>query len=225
MKKTESLIIGLSIVGGLFLLGFTLGQSILKYKSLERTVVVKGLAQKEVKADVVIWPITYIRVSNELPKIYSNLENDTKKIVNFLKGEGFKESEISVSSPAIIDKVAEAYNASNKIPFRYSAKQVLTLYTTDVDRARVAMTHISDLGKSGVAFKTNNYENKTQYIYTKLNEIKPSMIQHATKNARASAQTFANDSESKLGKIKSARQGQFSIRARDVNTPYIKGLE
>lgn len=222
MKKIESLIIGVSLVVGLFLLGTTLGKSIIKFKSLDRTVSVKGLAQKEVLADKVIWPISYIRVENSLSNIYLDFEKDTKQIVEFLKKSGFSEADISISAPSIVDKVAQNYGTQNKPEFRYSGTQVITLYTDKIDIARKVMTDISKLGKLGITFKANSYENKVEYLYTKLNEIKPKMIATATKNARKSAQKFAEDSQSKLGKIKSAKQGQFSIYPRDKNTPYIK---
>jgi hypothetical protein len=222
MKKTESLIIGLSIVFGLFLLGYTLGTSLLSYKSLERTVVVKGLAEKEVQADVVIWPISYIRASNDLAELYEDLEKDTKSVASFLQKSGFTQDEISISAPVVTDKLAQNYGNASQIKFRYSANQTLTLYTNNLHKAREVMTQISALGKAGITFKANTYQNKIEYIYTKLNDIKPSMIHEATKNARATANTFAKDSQSSLGKIKTARQGQFSIRPRDTNTPYIK---
>ena len=216
------MILGLSVVLGLFLLGYTLGGSIIKYKSLDRTVVVKGLAEKEVDADIVIWPIQYTRANNDLSQLYINLDSDTSAIISFLNKSGFKDAEISIAAPEVTDKIAQSYGGSNQIQFRYSGVQTLTLYTNDIQKARLSMTNITSLGKAGITFRANNYDNRTQYIYTKLNEIKPSMIQEATKNARVSAQTFASDSKSKLGKIKSARQGQFSIVSRDKNTPYIK---
>ena len=222
MKKIESLIIGTSIVLGLFLLGATLGSSIIKYKSLDRTVVVKGLAEKEVKADIVIWSISFLRASNDLGVLYENLDSDTEKIIAYLKKSGFKDAEISQKAPEVVDKIAQSYGGANEIKFRYSGVGTVSLYTSSIDAARESMKNISVLGKAGITFRSNNYENKTQYIFTKLNEIKPSMIKEATSNARVSAQTFANDSQSSLGKIKSARQGQFSIRPRDTNTPYIK---
>jgi hypothetical protein len=221
-KKTEMLILGSSIIIGLFLLGTTIGKSILDYKAMDRTVVVKGLAQKEVNADIVIWPITYLRASNNLSELYKSLDNDTEAIKKFLKQNGFKNQEITLSAPHIVDKIAQNYGGSNKIQYRYSGVQTLTLYTKDIKNARKSMTAITTLGKRGITFRSNGYDNRIEYIYTKLNEIKPGMIKEATKNARISAQTFANDSQSKLGKIKSARQGQFSIYMRDKNTPYIK---
>jgi hypothetical protein len=222
MQTKSSLIIGISLMIGLFLLGFLLGGSIVKFKEFERTVVVKGLAQKEVKADVVIWPIQYLRADNNLENLYDELENDTKKIRAFLKQKGFKDSELSMSAPSITDKIAQNYGSAYQIKFRYNAYQTLTLYTKDIDKAREAMSKITSLGKTGITFRTNNYANKTEYLFTRLNEIKPQMIEEATKRARLSAQKFAEDSKSKLGKIKSARQGQFSITSRDRNTPYIK---
>ena len=221
-NKIQALIIGLSLIVGLYLLGYTLGGSIIKHKSLERTVVVKGLSEKEVNADIVMWPISYLRASNDLSQLYIDLDKDTESIKNFLSDNGFTKEELSVSAPAITDKIAQDYGRANQIAFRYSAVQTLTLYSKNIAKARQAMTKITALGKAGISFKANSYENKTQYLYTKLNKIKPQMLKEATKNARLSAQTFALDSQSSLGKIKSARQGQFSISSRDANTPHIK---
>ena len=222
MNIKSSFTLGVFITVGLFLLGATLGKSLIQFKELERTVVVKGLAQKEVQSDIVIWPITFLRASNNLSELYNALESDTQKISSFLEKEGFKKEEISFSAPSVVDKIAQNYGGSSQPKFRYSATQVLTLYTKKIDTARESMNKITALGKAGITFRTDNYENKIEYIFTRLNEIKPAMIQEATKNARASAQTFADDSQSSLGKIKKARQGQFSISARDKNTPYIK---
>ena len=222
MTLKSSLTLGLSLILGLFSLGYTLGDSLLKYKSLDRTVIVKGLVEKEVNANVVIWPISYIRASNNLSELYADLDKDTQSVKDFLLKNGFLEEEISFSAPSVTDKLAQNYGDSNRITFRYSAVQTLTLYSKEIQNARSAMNKLTALGKAGMTFRNNNYENRTEYIYTQLNSIKPSMIKEATKNARSSAQTFANDSQSSLGKIKSARQGQFSISPRDKNTPYIK---
>ena len=222
-SKVQALILGAALIAGLFLLGHTLGGSIIKYKSLERTVVVKGLSEKEVSADIVMWPIVYLRASNDLSQLYVDLDSDTKSIRRFLMANGFTADEISVSAPVITDKVAEQdYGTEDKIAYRYSAVQTLTLYSKNIAKARQAMTKITSLGKGGISFKAGSYEAKIEYIYTKLNDIKPQMLKEATKNARLSAQTFAVDSQSSLGKIKSARQGRFSISSRDANTPYIK---
>jgi len=222
MNTKASITLGLFIALGLFSLGYLLGGSIVKFKSFERTVSVKGLAQKEVKADVVIWPISYLRASNDLSKLYENLENDTARIHAFLEAKGFEKEEITVTAPAITDKMAQGYGGNQNIKYRYSAVEVLTVYTRNIDLARQSMTDITKLGKAGITFRNNAYEGKIEYMFTDLNAIKPQMIQEATRNARASALKFAEDSQSKLGKIRKANQGQFSIFSRDKNTPYIK---
>ena len=109
--------------------------------------------------------------------------------------------------------------------YRYKAKSVITVTSSDVDKVRSLMRRQSELMKQGIALVSEEYSNTTvSYEFTGLNKIKPEMIEEATKNARATAQKFADDSESSLGGILSAQQGQFSIEDRDSNTPYIKRL-
>lgn len=84
------------------------------------------------------------------------------------------------------------------------------------------MGELSELGKQGIVFSSNNYESRTEYLFTRLNEIKPEMVEEATRKAREVAMKFASDSDSRLGKIKRASQGQFSINSRDRNNPHIK---
>lgn len=224
MQTKQSFILGISLLLGLTLLGYILGSSIIHVKELERTVSVKGLAEKEVKADRVLWPIVYLSADNDQATLYAKLEQDTLKITNFLKEVGFSATEIRSSAPSITDKMAQGYGGSAKIKYRYSATQTLTLYTDKVDLARKSMREIAKLGKAGITFRSNAYDYQTEFIYTKLNEIKPTMIEQATQNARSSALKFAEDSKSKLGKIKKARQGQFSINSRDKYTPEIKKI-
>ena len=120
----------------------------------------------------------------------------------------------------------KADNYGNEIMnYRYKAKSVITVTSSDVDKVRSLMRRQSELMKQGIALVSEEYSNTTvSYEFTGLNKIKPEMIEEATKNARATAQKFADDSESSLGGILSAQQGQFSIEDRDSNTPYIKRL-
>ncbi len=224
MNTKTSIILGSLIALGLFSLGYSLGGSIVKVKEFERSVHVKGLSQKEVKANVVIWPIAYLRASNDLSELYDSLDKDTQKIQSFLKEKSFLSDEITVKAPVITDKMAQGYGDNKNIKFRYSAVKVVTVYTDRIDLARESIIEIAKLGKTGVTFRNNSYENEVEYIFSGLNKIKPEMIAESTKNARASAQKFAEDSQSSLGKIKKAYQGQFSISPRDKNTPYIKSV-
>lgn len=220
-SRQSALILGVFLFLGLSVLGYFLGESAIRYKLYERSVSVKGLSEREYSADIVIWPIQYRALANDLQKLYDGLDRDSKVIIGFLKAEGIESSEISVTQPFVQDKVARAYN-SQKIAFRYTANQSITVYSKHVDKVREAMTKITQLGKKGIAFSGNEYDSRAEYIFTRLNDVKPEMIEEATNKARAVAQKFAKDSDSILGKIKKARQGQFSIAQRDKNNPHIK---
>ena len=212
---------GLFIMVGLIVLGLMIPRAVEKYRSYDRVVNVKGLCEKEVKADKVIWPIVYKVMSNDIQSIYTQTDAGNATIVDFLESGGVSAGEISVSVPQISDNLANEYGGSNRI-FRYIATNVVTVCTDDVDKVLALMSDLAVLLKRGVVIVENNWENPIEFKYEGLNEIKPQMIEEATKNAREVAEKFAKDSDSKIGKIKTANQGTFSIEARDSNTPYIK---
>ncbi len=224
MTKSTATILGGSLIAGLAFLGLLLGDAAVKFRELERTVAVKGLAEREVTADIVIWPIQFTTASNDVSKLYVAIEQSFQKIGAFLAEQGIKESEITVSTPAITDKSAQAYGNNVRAEFRYTAKQTVTVYSKDIVTVHKAMRALSNLGKQGIVFSGNDYQATTEYLFTQLNDLKPKMIEEATRKARAVAQKFAEDSESKLGKIKKAKQGQFSISPRDKNNPHIKKI-
>lgn len=222
VNKTGAMILGICLIIGLSSLGYLLGDAAIKYKEYERTVTVKGLSEREYKADIVIWPIQFSVASNNLEAMYKSIDDSTQKIKQFLQAAGVKPAEISYSSPAITDKSAQQYGGQNRAEFRYTALQTVTVYSENIDTVRAVMSNISELGKQGIVFNGRNYQTQTEYIFTRLNEVKPEMIEEATRKAREVAEKFATDSKSKLGKIKKASQGQFSINARDKNNPHIK---
>lgn len=206
---------------GLIVMGLMIPRAVEKFRSYDRTVNVKGLCEVEVKADKVIWPIVYKVMSNGIQSIYDQTDAGNATIMAFLKDGGLSADEIYVSVPQISDKLANEYGDSNRA-FRYIATNVVTVCTEDVDVVLALMSQQSELLKKGVVVVENSWENPVEFKYEGLNDIKPQMIEDATKNAREAAQKFAKDSDSKLGKIKTANQGTFTIENRDSNTPYIK---
>jgi hypothetical protein len=220
-KTTEALILGLFICIGLAVLGYSLAASIRHVKSLDRTVTVKGLSEREVEADIAIWPIKFDEASNDLEALSSAIQSKNRAIVRFLEQAGFDESEISYSAPAIVDKQAQGYSPV-EAKFRYSASSTISVYTTSVELVKNTRMRLVELAQQGIAISGQDYQTRTEFIFTGLNDIKPDMVEEATKNAREVAEKFATDSNSRLGKIKKARQGQFSIVDRDSNTPHIK---
>lgn len=223
-NHANALILGLAIFFGLATLGYLLGKAAIRFKEFERSVAVKGLSERELPADVVIWPIVFTEAGNDLGALYQSIEASKKKIEIFLVAQGIKAGEVSHSLPAITDKFAQQYSGGEKGEFRYTSSQTVTVYSTQVETVRTAMNKLSDLGKEGIAFAGGDYQNPTEYLFTGLNNIKPEMIQEATTKAREVALKFAEDSNSQLGKIKQASQGQFSIEARDKNNPHIKKI-
>lgn len=219
---SEAFVLGALLCIGLALLGYLISGSIVRIKALDRTVTVKGLSEREVPVNIAIWPIKFNEADNDLNSLFSTIQRKNILIAEFLKKNGFKGEEISISAPAIIDRQAQGYVDPNKVKFRYSGSSTITIYTKNVDSVKNTMKNLVELGKQGIAISGQEYNSKTEFLFTKLNEIKPVMVEEATKNAREVAERFAKDSKSRLGKIKRAKQGQFSITDRDSNTPYIK---
>lgn len=220
--KKSAAILGFFIFAGLSVLGFLVGRSAIEFKQFERSVTVKGLSEREYNADIVIWPIQFTAAGNSIEGLYSSIDSSTAEITSFLKAKGISPEEISLSSPAITDKLAQQYGGNEKPEFRYTALQTVTVYSTNIDAVRSVMSSLSQLGKTGIVFTADNYQAQTEYLYSGLNQVKPEMIEEATRNAREVAEKFAADSDSSLGKIKRASQGQFSINPRDKNNPHIK---
>lgn len=220
--RSSALILGLSLLVGLSILGYLLADAAIQFKQFERSVTVKGLSEREYEADIVIWPIQFTVADNDLENLYSATEHNTTRIRKFLTDNGIAADEISFSSPAITDKSAQQYGGNSRAEFRYTASQTVTVYSHNIAAVRSMMSKLSELGKQGIVFAGANYQTQTEYLFTRLNEVKPAMIEEATRKAREVAQKFAEDSQSTLGKIRRASQGQFSISARDKNNPHIK---
>lgn len=220
----SAMLLGASIFLGLSVLGYQLADAAINFKEYERRVTVKGLSEKELPANIVIWPIVFTEAGNDLAGLYSSIDVSTKKIKGFLSTKGIDAAEVSASTPSITDKFAQQYNSTTKAEFRYTAIQTITVYSPKVDLIREVMTELWELGKQGIVFTGGDYQNQTEYIFTGINKIKPEMIQEATTMAREVALKFAQDSNSKLGKIKQASQGQFEINPRDKNNPHIKKI-
>ena len=220
--RLSAFILGAFVFAGLAILGYLAGDAVIEFKQYERSVTVKGLSEREFDADIVIWPIQFTAAGNDIQSLYNSIDRSTKEITGFLRNKGINPEEISVSSPAITDKLAQQYGGNARPEFRYSALQTITVYSTGIDTVRSVMSSLSQLGKQGIVFTADNYQGKPEYIFSKLNQVKPEMVEEATRNAREVAEKFASDSQSTLGKIKRASQGQFSIRPRDKYNPHIK---
>ncbi len=225
MVKQESQFVAAAgtLALGLVVASLILGNSLIRFKKLDRSVVVKGLAEMEVHANVAVWPITFSEASNNLSELQSTLDRKQKIILDFLSVGGFSKEEISIGMVNITDHQANIYGGNDRsAEFRYIGRAQMTVNTKKTDLMTKAISRLTDLVGQGIVLNQDQYESRVQYLFTDLNSIKPSMIESATKNAREAAEKFASDSKSQVGKIKKATQGLFSIEDRDVNTPQIK---
>ena len=206
---------------GIIVLGDSVNSGLKSLAGKDRKVVVKGLAEKEVEADKVTWPIVSKEIGNDLPELYQTINNTTGTIRKFLLQNGLKADEISVNAPVVIDLNAERYG-ENRNPYRYNITSIISVTSSNVKLVRSIIARQGELLKKGVAIVDGGYENPVKYEFVAFRQMKPKMMQEAIENAEQTATQFAENSKSQIDKIMNADQGQFSIEDRDSNTPYIK---
>ena len=221
-RQVTALLFGLSLSSGLAALGGILGYSALKHKEFERTVTVKGLSEREYLADTVIWSIDFTLANNSLSQLHADLEAGLQSLVAYLSSQNIAAEDISYSLPSINDSYTNQYRDVNSEALRYTGNRSVTIYSDAVDLVRNVMQDFASAGIEGDFQIEGSWWSHAQYSFDSLNEVKPDMVEEATRNARDVAGKFADDSESRLGRIRRASQGQFSIRDRDATNPHIK---
>lgn len=203
--------------------GYFVGNMHKTGKKYDRYVQVKGLSEREVNADLAVWPINITLTGNDLKSLQGDIESQNNEVYNFFVAQGFDQNELTKGSTNISDVRADIYNSNfQNNAFRYLAKSEFTVRTTDINKLQKALSESLELMSKGILLGSKNTWRPIEYIFTGLNELKPSMIEEATKNAREVAEKFALDSDANVGEIRMASQGLFSITDRDENTPQIK---
>jgi hypothetical protein len=220
--RISSAILGGAVAIGLALGGYFIGHGLLKARSSERFVTVKGLAEREVKADLAIWPLVFAVTADDLVTLQARADDSARKIRAFLERD-FREEPVSVSAPRVQDREAQGVMRERANLSRYVAEVTVTLRTSQVEAVKAALERSGELVKQGVAI-VQNYEARTDYLFTQLDKLKPEMIATATKDARHAAEQFASDSGSKVGAIRHAQQGYFTIEDRDRFSPEFKKI-
>ncbi|MEH6501612.1 MAG: SIMPL domain-containing protein [Pseudoalteromonas distincta] len=215
-----SIIAAALIALSLAFMAISIKAGLLQFRDADRVVSVKGLAERIVDADLALWPINFSVVGNSLDQLQTDIEAQQSLIRSFLLLKGFVEEDIQLSMPKITDQHANMYG--NTLPAdRYRAEVTVLVRTEDVERVKTSMQTVGELVKSGVAL-TQSYEFQPRFVFTQLESIKPEMIAHATRDARAAADQFARDAEAEVGSIRRASQGYFSIEDVDAFTPETK---
>jgi hypothetical protein len=212
---------GLLLALGIAHAGHEVAGALRSARGSDRFVSVKGLSERELPADLAIWPLTFSAVNDQLALLHGELERGRVEIFAFLGKAGFAAAEMTASSPVITDLHAEPQYGQPP-PARYRGSLTVTLRSTQVDKLKALTNRTGALVERGIVLGSGGQA--AQYFFTGLNAIKPAMIAEATKNARKAAQQFAADSGSKVGAIREARQGLFTIEDRDAFTPEIKAV-
>lgn len=208
-----ALLVALGVAAG----GAFVGRGLFAARATERTVTVKGLAEREVDADLAFWPITFTATGEDLVAAQARIDRDADRIRAFLAEHGFEEAEIQSGSPTVTDRMAEGSFGSQPLE-RYVVRGLLTVRSPKIGKVREASGDTARLVSDGVAL-VRDFEARTQYLFTQLEAIKPEMIAEATRDARRAAEQFAHDSGSRVGAIRTAQQGYFSIEDRDAFSP------
>lgn len=217
-KKGNRVLAAGLIAIGLLALGLCLRSGIVKFKSMDNVVTVKGLSEQQVPADKAIWRVSFGRQGNDLSSLYASVDANAKIVKDFIKKAGITDEEIFEASPSV-SNLEDQYRYSNNRPdYKWQINQSMTISTKKVDAIRnLVKTATSEMLKQGIVLS-----DWASYDFTGLNELKPKMIEEASANAMEAAKTFAANCGSSVGKIKTASQGQFSIEDLDETTDYIK---
>ena len=202
----QTIIVALSVIAASIILSIGL----VHVSPKSRTVSVRGLAEREVPADMAVWKLSFSLGGNSLPDLQKQIIYQTQIAEEFLKAHGLDETDFTVLSPDITDTSVELYIDSTKRNYVYVAKQTILVRTSKVLNVKQASSDTLELMGKGISVRSD-YDSRVNYEFNGLNQIKPEMIALATQNAREAAEQFARDSSSKVGKIQSASQGLFSI--------------
>lgn len=217
MKKTIIISVTTLIAAAILSLGMT------RIMKSERTVTVRGLAEKEVDADMAVWKLSFSVGSNSLVSLQEDVLKQTETVKTYLETHGLPNTDYTILSPEINDATVSMYSNPENRSYDYVAKQTLLIRSSNVQAVKKAAEDTIELLGKGVSV-SSDWDAKVQYYFNGLNEIKPEMIAEATKNARAAAEQFAHDSKSKVGKIKNATQGLFSIEDAAPGLEYKKNV-
>jgi len=216
-------ILALGIAIGLIGLGMFTSQAIIEAKKTERFVTIKGISERNVKANLGIWEIDYREAGNDLIALSDKMITNQQTIITFLTTNGFKQEQIEIRPTRVTDLVTNSSADTTANKLRYVVTSGVRIRSTNVDQVQAVSSKTTELIKKGInlSFSTSDYASdlnpNPSYFYTQLDEIRPQMLVEATQSAYAVAKQFAKDSQNKLGRLRRANQGVFEITPRDAS--------
>lgn len=217
-------VLGVFLVMAMGLFGNQVGRAVKKGREFDRYLTVRGLSEREVKANLAIWPIQFSVLAEDLSTLKSSMERDRSLVLTYLKDQGIKSDEISIGIPSVSDRVDQKLQTESKAMMRFKGTTSLVVRSSNVDQIKSAIQKADGLLERGVSLANADTGDRTQFLFTEVNATKPDMIREATANARHAAEKFAQDSNTKVGAIRRAVQGVLEIEDRDTASPERKLL-
>ena len=205
------------LAAGVLLGGLAVGGGFAKSRSGDRFVTVKGVSEREVMADLALWPLTIVAADNDLSVAQRQIERGVREVLSFLARNGIDTSAVTRQDYRVADAYTNQYQSPGGISSRYAIRQTLIVRSESPDTVARASQKVGELVAAGVVFTSGQEYGAggPSFLFTRLNDVKPEMIAEATAEAREAAEQFARDSESDLGGIRRANQGVFQILPRN----------
>lgn len=207
----RTLALSLAILGA----GFLISGGIQRFRIADRYVTVKGVAERDVEADVGIWALRFTAASNDLALARQKIEADRATVLRFLRRHGVDSSGVQLQRYEVVDDAANPYRGGSPAANRFIVSMTLVARSSEPGKIAGASQAVGELIASNVVLQSGDYGGGPTYVFTKLNDLKPEMLAEATRNARQSAGEFARESKSAVGTIRRASQGVFEILPRD----------
>lgn len=201
---------------GLALSGIFIGHGFARGRATDRYVEVKGLAEREVTADLALWPLRYVTTGDDLSVAQAQITRSTRQVFAFLSRHGIDTASVQLQALEVSDAFANRFPGERGGP-RYVIQQTVMVRSRSPEVVMAASQRVSELVGAGVVLSSSGEYGigGPTFVFTRLNQLKPSMVKEATANARAAAEQFAADSRTALGGIRQANQGVFVILPRD----------
>lgn len=210
--RNSNVVSGALIGLGLALAGLFVSFGLADIRRGNAVVTVRGVAERDVQADLGTWTIATQANGSDLAIVQGKADADATSVRTFLAANGFTPAEIQPRGSSV-----SQYYDSNQGRLNITIRQRFLARTTDIARMEKAFANQAEIIRKGVALDSDG-GGGVSYSFTKLNDVKPAMIAEATKSAREAADQFARDSSTKVGGIRQATQGLFSITGRDGDT-------
>jgi len=217
VNSDRGIVAAVVLAVGIALAGFLAGNGLARARAADRFVTVKGISEREVRADLAIWPLRVVAADDDLGRAHAQIQGSVRRILIFLAAQQIDTSQAELQDFSVSDALVNQYGGETRAGSRYVIRQTVVVRSPNPDKVLAASQRVGELVSAGVVLSSGGEYGSggPTFIFTKLNELKPPMIAEATARAREAAEQFARDSRSALGGIRRANQGVFEILPRD----------